>query len=702
MATPHACRPAWQLAAAVSQDPRCSASSREGLLSFALASAPADQLLPLLLQWQAIDSAPGASGSGCWALFSAADAAADQPEIWAEQQRWLARQLRLHLIALGRSSSGPCIGAAAASGSGAGGGAGTADEAAVLGCLLALGPRGLLVWEKLLSEQLPRPLGVQQRRQALLLGLKASALLALQSSDLEPAGVTEAAAAAQTRWQSSPVALLHALQQQQLQAAASGAAAVLQRPGGSGGSNTPPPSDAASDAGDASSSDVAGAATGTARAAATAAASAAAKSAAAAERFHSRLLAAADAEQLQRLLPGIDAAAALAGGRASRRLLVLQLAAAAGKPPEVLEGSAAARSIGWSRSQPASFSRQRQQDGSPAGSPRGMALQRPPSRKKLEALPAGEQAEGAAAQGSPRLASRRSGATDSQEMLHQALALAAKSGVAAWEVHLEFAGALVSYSQQQWGIPRAAAAQLFEASLSQLLSGPPQAAAGLLHVLLLRVWPRCSSRWPQHVGCCLQAMQLCSEALAGGPGAVNGINSVWRAIADVCAACGAAVEQLLQAAGSLDAKLFVDPSVQLVAAAAVPALGASSSSSGGEQGAVPLAEAAALNEQLLANVTGSNVEQLAAVVDELRRRHTAALVSMDSAINDATLAAYPCSSSTVHLALFCRTVAAGGSPLCCTLYAACLSACMPAWQEYLVSLPSSCFPALVPFSDLFR
>ncbi|KAL4457607.1 hypothetical protein ABPG75_012472 [Micractinium tetrahymenae] len=95
----HRYRPAWQLAATVSQDARC---RRGELLAFALASAPADQLLALLLQWQAADSG---QGSDCWGLFSAADAAADSPDGWAEQQRWLARQLRLHLIALGRSSA---------------------------------------------------------------------------------------------------------------------------------------------------------------------------------------------------------------------------------------------------------------------------------------------------------------------------------------------------------------------------------------------------------------------------------------------------------------------------------------------------------------------------------------------------------------------------------------------------------------------
>lgn len=672
MLAPSFCRPAWRLAATLAQDARCADSTREGLLAFALAAAPADQLLPLLLQWQAADTAHSAGGSGCWALFSAADTAADSPDCWAEQQRWLARQLRLHVIALGRSSSGACSGAAIADEAEAGGAAGAVNEAAALGCLLALGPRGLLAWERLLSEQLPRPLGARQRRRALLLGVTASALLALQPSDVDPAGVAAAAAAAQARLEASPAALLQAVQEQQ-QAAGSKAVAGQQQPAGSEGSSTPPLSGAASDSGEqGSSSDAPAAPGGKARAAAIAAASAAAVSGAAmaAERFFGLLLAAADAQQLQRLLPGIDAAAALAGGPGSRRQLALQLAAAAGKPPAGRAGGGAAGlSVGRSHSQAALSPHQQQEGGSAASSPGGREVQRALSRKKVEALPAG-QAEGAAAPGSPRLPFRHAGAGEPGEMLQQALALAAKSGVAAWEVHLTFVMAVLSNNQQPTG-----AAQLLEASLAQLVGGPPQAAAGLLHGLLQHVWPRCSSRWPQHLDRCLQAMQQCGEALAASAGGKGGDAGMWRAVAAVCLEVQAAADRLVQAAGGIDAKLFVEPLVQLVATAASPALDASSSSCCEQPVAAPV-DAAVLNQQLLAHVTGNNVGQMAAAVDDLRQQHAAAVASL-SAVTGATSAAYPCSCSTVHLALFCRTVATGKP----TLWR-CLPTSLPAWQAH--------------------
>ena len=618
------CSPAWQLAAAVAADAHCRRDARQQLLAFALAAAPPEQLMALLQQWQACDGA----ADGAWELFSAAEPAEEEScGSWQEQQRWLECRLRLHLISLGR------------------GGATDGDAAAALGCLLALGPRGLQLWEKLLSERLPRPLAAPQRQHALLLGLTAGALLALQPADLEPGVVPAAVAAAEARLAASPAQLLCMLREQQQQpnsaggqvvAAPSGEHLQLSRPASDGGqpaSSSGAPSAAAS----------------------TAAAAAAAAAATLADRFHGILMAAADAQHLQRLLPGVDAAAALAGGRDGRRQLVLQLAAAAGTPARLR--TAAAASAGRSSPPSAAPSPRLQRQSSTSSS--GVALHRTPSCKKSEASPSPAESwvsatsEPAAGGSSPSGAAwQQLDAGEAQDMLRQALALSSKPGVPPWEVHLAFVEALLLHNAQQWGQPAAAAPQLLEASLPALLAAPRPAAA-LLDVLLHRVWPRGSSCCPQHLCCCLQLAQQCSAAIAAADG--NGAEQ-WRVAAAAFSACHTAAQQLQAAAGSIDANLFLKPVVQLLASTLPPA-----ADGGNSAAAVRTAAPDQLNRQLLQHVRSSNAAGLAAAVDLLlcQDGEVAAALAPPGSIGEAP-SGYVCSGSTVHLALFCSNLGTAG------------------------------------------
>ena len=596
-------------------EPACRASARQQLLVFALSAAPADQLLPLLLRWQAADS--GAAG-GCWDLFSAAESASSLSSSEERQQHhaWLEQQLPACLSELAGGSSASSAG-------------GMGSEAAALGCLLALGPRGLVQWERLLSEQRQQPLAHEQRRRALLLGLTAAALLALQPADLDPAAMAPSAAAAAARLAAAPAELLKLVQQQP-----PGAAEALSRASSQAAASSEH-SEAASDAGEGGS----GSAGPTPRAVVAAAAAKAA--AAAAQRFHGLLLAAADAQQLQHLLPGFDAAAALAGGSDGRRQLVLQLAAAAGKPPGVPAATSAASPVPSPR--PA-----RQAAVSPVSSPptsgsrlRLPLLRRSPSsRKKVETAPAGmareDSASDAAAGSGGGAAWRQLNAAAASEKLQQALQLAGSTGVPAWEVNLAFAESLLHHNQQQWQ-PGSAAPQLLESSLPPLLAGQQQAAS-LLRMLLLSVWPASSSRQPQHLRCVLQCMRQCSSVLAAGGAAAGGVG-VQQAAA-LAAACQAA-EQLMQVAGGLDTRLFMQPIVLLVAAQ----LDATAAIQ------LPAVDAAAINQQLLLHVTGSHAAQLASAVAQLEQQYAAAAAGAGAAAGG-----FPCSGSTVFLALFCKSV----------------------------------------------
>ena len=598
------CRPAWQLAAAVAAQPTCSGSARQQLLVFALTAAPAEQLMPLLQQWQAADdAAAGEDSAGCWALFSAA-AEPSSSSGWQEQQQWLAQQLKLYFSGISGSRAGSS----------------EDGEAAALGCLLALGQRGLQQWEQLLVGQQQRPLTHQQRRRALLLGLTAGALLALQPADLDPAAAATAVAAAEARLAASPSELLSLLQQQQQQS-----------------SQAQPQATPA--AGNAES----------------------AVAAEAAARFHDLLVSAVDAQQLQRLLPGVDAAAALAGGAGSRRRLVLHLAVEAGKPSALQTAAAAAAAATGGSSSPASSplpSPARRlgvgasSSGGGSAGDSGSMLQRAVSRKKSEAAGAGAAADSSADSPSPVSRQQQLDAEAAGEMLRQALLLAGKSGVAAWEVHLALAESLLLHNpQQQWqqqpGVP---ARQLLEASLPPLLAGKQQAAA-LLDALLSSVWPSARSRWPQHLFCCLQLMQRCAAALAAAAGVERDVEQ-WQEAASAFAACAGAAEQLLQGAGGIDAKLFLQPVAALLAASS------SRSSSSNDSTLLEPVSAAALNQQLLQNVANSNAPQLAAALEQLQRQHSAAAAAAATAVAafGGDSSSYPCSSNIVFLALFCKSI----------------------------------------------
>ena len=605
----------------------CSSSARQQLLVFALSTAPAEQLLSLLVRWQAEDS--GGAG-GCWELFSSDQAASSLsgPAERQQQQTWLEQRLPQCLTDLAAGGSEASL-------------RGMDGGAAALGCLLALGPRGLTKWEQLLAE--PRqPLAHEQRRRALLLGLTAAALLALQPADYDPAALASVVAAAEGRLAASPAELLALAQQHAAGAAGpggiAGAAEGLSR-ASSQAAFSGEQSEAPSDGGEGGS----GAGTPTPR---TVIAAAAAKAAvAAAQRFHNLLLAAADAQHLQHLLPGVDAAAALAGGSESRRQLVLQLAAAAGKPPGLPAAAAKATA-----SSPVSSPRPvRHAAASPVSSPPGSGGRRrlpllrrsESSRKKVETAPPGmggdeSAADASAPSGSSGAAWRQLNAAAAGEK--PLLQLASKVGVPAWEVQLAFAESLLLHNQQHWQ-PGAAAPQLLESALPPLLANHQQAAA-LLCALLLTVWPSTTSRQGQHLRCVLHIIQRCCAAVLAGETSGSPASQQLPALA---AACQAA-EQLMKVAGGLDARLFLQPVVQLVAAQ----LGTAAQAS---QQPPAAGDALELNRQLFLHVTGSHAAQLAAAIGQLVQQFAAAAAAAGAE------GSYPCSGSTVFLSLFCKSVA---------------------------------------------
>lgn len=597
---------------------------------FALSAAPPEQLMPLLLQWQAAD------GDSCWELFSAAESASSLSA--PQEQQWLEQQLRQHLagLAVGSTSSG-----------------GMGGNAAALGCLLALGQRGLTQWERLLGEQQQTPRTAQQQRQALLLGLTGAALLALQPAELDEASLEAAAAAAEARLAAHPTELLRLVQQLGQQPGAPAAALASSRDSASEGQLQ---SAAASDAGEGGS----GSATPTPRAVIAAAAAKAA--AGAADRFRGLLLAVADAQQLQQLLPGVDAAA-LSGSADSRRQLVLQLAATAGELPPLHPPQPAPAAIEASQQQPVP---RRSQEGSPLADSlkrRGMLLRRAASRKKVESASAGWRAGGAGAAAAAGASSGGGGGAAwhqldparAREKLDQALQLAGKSGIPPWQVHLAFAEALLRHNEQQWEAG-AAAAELLEGSLPPLLAGGEQAAA-LLRALLLTVWPAASSQRPRHFACLLRLLQQCAAALE----AATDPSHTWQHAGAVAVASQAA-KHLLQAAAGIDARLFLQPVVQLAAAKLPDAEASPQQPAAGAQDN----QAAALNLQLVQHVSAGSAPQMAAAVEQLREQQGRLAAAGQ---------AYPCSGSSIYLALLCRLLdqQQGGG---CLATAAVAGACM--------------------------
>lgn len=612
-------------------EPGCSGSARQQLLVFALSTAPAEQLLSLLVRWQAEDS--GGAG-GCWELFSSAEAASSLsgPAERQQQQAWLEQRLPQCLADLAAGSSEASL-------------RGIDGEAAALGCLLALGPRGLTEWEQLLAE--PRqPLTHGQRRHALLLGLTAAALLALQPAEYDPAALASVVAAAEGRLAASPAELLALAQQH---------AAGTSGPGGIAGaaeglSRTSSQAAFSGEQSEAPSDGGEGGNGGTPTPRTVIAAAAAKAAAAAAQRFHNLLLAAADAQHLQHLLPGVDAAAALAGGSESRRQLVLQLAAAAGKPPGLPAAAAKATA-----SSPVSSPRPvRRAAASPVSSPPGSGGRRrlpllrrsESSRKKVETAPPGIGGDESAADasgasgssGSSGAAWRQLNAAAAGEKLQQALLLASKAGVPAWEVQLAFAESLLLHNQQHWQ-PGEAAPQLLESALPPLLANHQQAAA-LLCALLLTVWPTTTSRQGQHLRCVLHIIQRCCAAVVAGE---TGGSPASQQLPALAAACQA-TEQLMKVAGGLDARLCLQPVMQLVAAQ----LGTAAQAS---QQPPAAGDGLELNRQLFLHVTGSHAAQLAAAIGQLAQQFAAAAAAAGAE------GSYPCSGSTVFLSLFCKSVA---------------------------------------------
>ena len=700
------------MAAAVAAERGCAGSTQLRLLVFALASAPAEQLFSLLEQWEAADSGSGGSGNGGggWELAPIATPAAGGgpsglQEAQRGQQLWLAQQLKQHFLRLGSVGVGS-------------GSAGWDDAAAALGCLQALGPRGLALWERLLQEEAQRPLAHQQRRRALLLGLTAAGLQALQPADLDLSALDPALDAAEARLEASPAELLRLVQQKQQQqqeqqqaatAAVPGLAGdkqqqqLLQQSASSDGEQGLARSETASEAGEAASSSEASATPppkGAGIAAISPAYMATAAAAAAAERFRDLLDSAAAAQQLQGLLPGVDAAASLSGGPASRRRLVLQLAAAAGMPPSLRAAGAGVPPSPSPSPSPAALPSPARRQSTAWGTPSpscssSAAVRRMPSRKKSEAWGSpGPEDEPKPAATAPAASSSNAGGAARWQLdaaaaagtMQQALLLAAKCEVPAWEVHLAFAESLLVHNQRLWEQqqPGVTMQQLLEASLAVLHPGPQQAgvtpewlldaslevllagaqpAAALLGVLLRSVWRASSSSCPRHLALCLQLAHRSAAALAAAA-ADGGGGQRWQQAAAVLAACHAAVEQLLQAAPGLDAKLFLHPVVQQLAAS-LPGCSADSEGSSQQprgQHSQPVSSQA-LNWQLLAYASGSNAAHLASAVEMLARQcnglaaaaQSAPAAEADGGSSGGCGAGYPSSGSTVFMALFCRS-----------------------------------------------
>jgi hypothetical protein len=225
-------------------------------------------------------------------------------------------------------------------------------------------------------------------------------------------------------------------------------------------------------------------------------------------------------------------------------------------------------------------------------------------------------------------------------MMRQALHLAAKCGVAAWEVHLAFAEALLLHSQQLWQQERAAWAavqELLEQSLAALLE-ETQAAARFLTSLLGPVWRAASSSSPRHLSLCLHFAQRTAAALATAA-AGNAAAQAWQQAAAVLSSCLTAADQLHRSAAGMDSKLFLQPVVQELASALLDSTGQ------GTNVSHPAAPASDLHQQLLAHVTGSNAEGVASTLELLAQQ-----------LQLSGGSAYPCNRSTVFLALFCGTI----------------------------------------------
>ena len=626
---------AWELAAAVAANQQCSsAASRQQLLSFALLHAPQEQLLALLAAWEAADEASG--GQACW-LHPSGD-----PSGPASAQELLGRELA-QFLGDGSSTRPP-------SGS-------NPDMLVPVSCLLALGPQGLQQWDALLGEQQQLP--YQQQRQALLVGLTAALLLALQPGRIDvssAAAVGENVNAAQQLLALPPAELASRWQER---AGATAATTPVSRKASaaplssrSSRDHSATPSEAASDAGDDNTPGCSGPRQYQQHGAAVEEGPAAAAAAAsdAVERYLSCLISSADAQRVAQLLPGVDATAALAASSSdpgSRRQVVLQLAQAAARPGSLGTGDTVQLLLSPKAQGQAA-------DASPKGS-----FRRGGGNSRSKATPPGRAAEA----GSQQKKTEEFGSTVANggtawngqvdeeratSMLQDALQLAHRYSVPAWEVRLAFVESLLQHHKAQ--PDQQSVRALLQQSWLPLLEAQ-QSAAAALAMLLQAAWPASSSRAGAHQLLCLQLMVECCASLATLDASQG---AEWEQAATILSGCRAAVEALLQAGPGLDAKAFTQQLVLATGHWAASHLPTSPEPAWlANQAHTPGADE--LAQELLPHVMAGNVRQLAGAVGLLQERQAAAADLQGSGVPSA----FPLTPSSVCGVLACKLLAEG-------------------------------------------
>eukprot|EP00887_Chlorella_sp_A99_P001469 scaffold8.g1469.t1 len=649
----HRHAPAWELAAAVAGHYGCSSpASRLQLLSFALLHAPAQQLPALLAAWESMDEA-GASAP-CWLRPGGEEPSSLQGTLEAQLSRYFEPSRSSSSAspasspASSNSPAAPCGSAGASKPGGPG-----PDVVATLSCLLALGRPGLQRWEALLSQH-QQQLSYPRRRQALLVGLTAALLLALQPSSMDassPEAVVRHVEAAQHLLALLPAELLSRWQEGGLAGSTSPAASKLSRVV-SEGERSQTPSELNSDAGDAASSG------GTPQEQQHCALEAAAGEAA--ERFLAQLVSVADAQRLARLLPGVDAAAALAASSSdpeARRVVVLKLAAAAARPGST-SGPVDVAQLVLSPSQSGAPNSRSFKPAGSSFSGRGSSARPPPPDDAAQPSPAEsggkkKTEEAADAGGGPTWSSQLDG-DRAAAMLRDALQLGQRYAVPGWEVRLAFLQSLLLHNQE------AGEQEAVEALLRQAwpaLLQEPAAAGAALAMLLHVAWPAAASRTSGHLRLCLRLMGECCAALGA---AAPGQGAAWDQAAAVLGGCATVAGSLHAAMPALDAKPFLQPPLLPLddwAASCLAASGEPTSQQGSALG--PPRTGAELAQLLLPHLSPENVMPAAQAVGVLGQQQEAASALSGSGAG----AAYPLAPSDVLGVLACKLLAEGDATM---------------------------------------
>lgn len=632
--------PAWELAAVVAGHPGVSGvPARQRLLSFALLHAPVERLPMLLEAWEAADVAGGRERA-CWLRPGI-----DQPaSIHVPPEQQLDRFFETCASSNNKGST-----------TGNGDSKTLAEAPALLASLLALGIPGLQRWEALLSQHQQRlPYG--QRRQALLLGVIASLLLALRPSCMDASSaeaVERQAEVARQLLELSPGELLARWQERSATSAPS-----LSRKGSvlSGGDGSTTASETASDAGSTDATLRHGHAQHyheqqqqQLKVVEEATAAAAGE---ALRRFLSQLVSADDAQRVQQLLPGeADAAAALAASSSdpgSRREVVLKLAAAAAGRPG--GGAHAFTSSGGSRQS------QRKQSAAAAGNGAGQ-------RKAKDA-------------GGDEIWHSQLDVAKATATLADALQLAQRYSVPAWEVHLAFVQSLLL--TRRGPEAQQAVEELLRAAWPALLKERHSSVMALA-MLLRAAWPSPNPSGSDVPRLAL-LLQLATECCASLATADVSQGVAWEAAATLLSSCGAAAAALAAAAPALNVKAFLLPPLLMVSNWASQQLDSDGNAAKQQQQQQALLEGplpcrAELAQHLLPLLGPGNATELAEAVAQLSEQQEAAREQLAGGqeAGDAYGFAYPLSSSDVFETLACKVLANGeqGSGMSVLVHFAC-------------------------------